>query len=364
MLAFLVTHNVASFKATIWHLLTHTAGWEGDFFLDTGHERNALSRFVEEMGTIQQLVPFGSFWSYNNAGFNLLGHILEVVTDSPFQIALKELVFEPLGLESCHFEAREVITKRFAVGHMEEGNKPIVAEPWELPFASHPAGGIMCHVIDLLHYAAFHLGDGTSRSGEKVLETKSMIEMKKPQVAIWGDAENMGLSWFLNKLTDVRMIYHWGSTNGQVSSLILIPERNFALAAMTNGQHGALVIGMVIKDILNKLLSITIPEITPLENSDLDRSEVVGTYSRPFSELKIELREGKLVGILTYKGGFPTKETPPRPSPPPMPMAFCERDRFYVTQGLMKDQKIYVFRDDTGNIKLLRFGSRILGKMD
>jgi hypothetical protein len=183
--------------------------------------------------------------------------------------------------------------------------------------------------------------------------------MKKPQVSIWRNEEIMGLSWFLNNINGVRQIYHWGSTNGQVSSLILVPEFNFALATMTNGQHGAFVIRMVIRAILKAVLSIDVPEPVPMEPSDVDLNEVVGFYSRPFTDLKIELREGNLEGTLTYKGGFPTKETPPRPSPPPMPLAPCEPDRFFVTQGILKDQKIDVFRDDSGDIKWIRFGSRI-----
>jgi CubicO group peptidase (beta-lactamase class C family) len=116
---FKVTDDVATSKASIWHLLTHTAGWEGDFFIDTGSGIDALSRFAAEMASLKQLVPFGSTWSYNNAGFNLLGRIIEVVANLRFQDAMKTLVFEPLGLTNCFFEARDVITNRFAVGHME-----------------------------------------------------------------------------------------------------------------------------------------------------------------------------------------------------------------------------------------------------
>ena len=68
---------------TVLQLLNHTAGWEGDFFEDTGDGDDALARYVERMANLQQVTPPGSIVSYNNAALSLAGRVIEKVTGCP-----------------------------------------------------------------------------------------------------------------------------------------------------------------------------------------------------------------------------------------------------------------------------------------
>ena len=85
-------------RLTMRHLLTHTGGWDGDFFPDTGAGDDALARYVKLMADLPQRTPLGTILSYNNAGFSVAGRVIEVVTGKTFEAALNELVLEPLGL--------------------------------------------------------------------------------------------------------------------------------------------------------------------------------------------------------------------------------------------------------------------------
>jgi len=64
-------------EVTVLHLLNHTAGWQGDFFADTGQGDDALARFVERMSELEQEAPLGSAMSYNNASLSLAGRVIE-----------------------------------------------------------------------------------------------------------------------------------------------------------------------------------------------------------------------------------------------------------------------------------------------
>ncbi|MBN1316212.1 MAG: beta-lactamase family protein, partial [Anaerolineales bacterium] len=114
---FRVVDNDASERATIRHLLTHTAGWFGDFFHDTGPGDDALKRYAADMARLEQLAPVGTLWSYNNAGYYLAGYIIELVTDKKYEDALRELVLDPLGLAHCFFDPGKMMTYPVAVGH-------------------------------------------------------------------------------------------------------------------------------------------------------------------------------------------------------------------------------------------------------
>ena len=89
--------------------------------------------------------------SYNNTGWSLLGRVLEVVADKPYERIIQEEIFEPLGLTNSFFFPEDCLTHSVSVGH-GDGK---VKEGWLLPRCSFPAGAICCSVLDLLQYGRY-----------------------------------------------------------------------------------------------------------------------------------------------------------------------------------------------------------------
>ena len=284
--------------------------------------------------------------------------IIEVVTGKSYQAALKELVLDPLGLESSYFESGDVMTHRFVVGHniTEEGGK--VARPWPLPRSAHPVGGITCDVRDLLRYARFHLGDGRVNDETRLLSSESMELMQSPQVTIWRD-ESVGIAWMIKEIDGVRTLSHGGGTLGQISLLMLVPERDFAMAILTNADRGGLVTQEMSRWALKHYLELEMPEPKPIESSGEELASYTGHYSQPYRDIELGMLAGKLVGQLITKGSFPTKDSPPPPVPPPMSLALCEKDRLLVLDGPTKGFRCEAIRKPDGSIGWLRFGGRI-----
>lgn len=360
--AFRVADAEASEQVTVRHLLTHMGGWEGDHFVDTGAGDDALPNYVASMADLEQLAPLNTHWSYNNAGFSVAGAIIEKVTGKSYQAALREFVLDPLGLQQALLDPGDVITHRFAVGHSGEGPRIEIARPWPLPRAIYPAGGLSCGVRDLLAYARFHM-DAQQPDAAPGLSRESLEQMQTPQVAVWGN-EAWGITWSVNQVEGVRMVSHGGGTNGQISLLLLIPERRFAVAVLTNAGNGGRVTTAVSRAAIKEYLGITIGDPQPIEVPEEQLRAVPGRYSRPFLELEIGLLAGRLVAQAVYRGGFPTKETPPPPPPPPASLAFCEEDRLLVMDGPLKDSKADIVRRSDGSIGWIRTGGRLLVRRD
>jgi hypothetical protein len=59
------------------------------------------------------------------------------------------------------------------------------------------------------------------------------------------------------------------------------------------------------------------------------------------------------------KDGFPKPDSPPRPAPPPASVVFHAEDDFYVTDGVLKNNRGDFLRGDDGRIAWVRFGRRI-----
>ena len=352
---FKVADETVSAQATIRHLLTHMGGWTGDFFHDTGPGGDALQKYVTEMADLKQLTPMGTAWSYNNSGFYLAGYVIERVTGKSYEAALKELVLEPLGMQHSFFDPGDVITHRFAVGHNVGPEGTVVARPWPLPRAAWSAGGITCHVHDLLRYGNFHMGDGTTKHGTQVLKVESLLLMQTTQATVWKN-ETWGLSWALRDIDGTRLVSHGGGTVGQISQLMLIPEHKFVLAVFTNANQGGFITQEVVRWALEEYLGVKMPKPEPIEASEEELAAFVGAYSRPMMDIELGMLGGRLIAQMTYKAGFPSKDSPVPPPPPPMTLAMCEKDRLIVLDGPMKDGTVEAIRRPDGSIGWLRAG--------
>jgi CubicO group peptidase (beta-lactamase class C family) len=346
---FKVGDETTSSQATIRHLLIHTGGWVGDFFRDTGPGADALPEYVAAMADLEQLAPLGTVWSYNNSGFYLAGYVIERVTGQSYEAALHDLVLEPLGLKSTFLNPADVMVHRFAAGHNIGETGAQVAQPWSLPRAAWPAGGITCTMHDLLRYAGFHMGDGTLEDGTQLLRPESLSQMQTPQAT--------------DKVDATRLVGHGGGTTGQVSLLTLVPEHKFAVAIFTNANSGGFVTGDVTKWALKGYLGLEKPDPKPIQASEEELGAFVGRYERPMVDLELGLLCGRLVGQMVYKQGFPSQDSPPPPPPPPATLALCETDRLIVLDGMMKDGTVDVIRKGDGSIGWLRAGGRILKRL-
>jgi len=368
---FRVADPETSAQVKVWHLLTHVAGWVGDLFEDTGSDADALRKYVGLMAGLEQLAPLGQVFSYNNASFGLAGYLLERVTGKSYENAVGALVFEPLGLERCFLEAGDVISHRFAVGHRVEEGQAHVLRPWPLPRYARSMGGIVTDVHQLLRYAQFQMGDGTVAGGEdepvRVVQAETLAQMHTPKVTIWGEKQQMGLSWFITDVgvTDAagtRQLSHGGGTLGQISLFAFYPEHQMALAVLTNANEGGAIAEGVRKWVLEHYVGLVEPKPEPIEASEGELAGYVGFYSRPMADVELGLLNGRLVAQMAYKQGFPTQDMPPPPPPPPSALALCEKDRLLVLTGPGKDGLIDVIRKPDGSIGWLRMG-RLYRKM-
>jgi CubicO group peptidase (beta-lactamase class C family) len=350
----------ASARATVQDTLTHMGGWEGDFFADPSSGDDALQRQVEGMATLEQTGQPGEMWGYNNAGFYAAGRVIEVITGQPFEKALKALVLDPLVLETAYLFPADVMTRRFVVGHA--GAKPRVIGPWPVPRAANAAGGITTNVATMLKYAAFHMGDGTSATGERVLSAATLQRMRTAAAPKAGSDLSMGLTWHLGKSGDFEFAEHGGGTNGQISHLRLVPSRRFALAIVTNSGGGGSLNAAVLRAVMDTYFGVpnVLPERIPLAGADL--AEFAGLYRRQFADVVITA-DGDALKFET-KPKMPGLDGRVPPAGPPQRLGFYAKDRLLRLDGPGKGQPAGEFvRGADGKVAWLRM-SRTLRRVN
>ncbi len=350
----------ATANATLRHCLTHTGGWEGDYFDDFGRGEDALSKMVFKMRELPQHTPLGKLWSYNNTGFYLAGRVIEVVTGKTFEAAMQELVFDPLGLKNSFFFAEDVISRRFVVGHQTgEDGKPHVARPWALARTAHAAGGIVCSIPDLFRYARFHIGDGMTEDGTRLLTRASLDAMQTP-LHPSTDPQWVGLGWYLRDIGTTRVFGHGGGTKGQVTQLLIAPAQHMALAILTNSESGDTLINPVLKSILHEYLNVAQATPEHVEMSAAQLEPYAARYEASEDTATLVQRNGELVLQVTYKGGFPTPTTPPPPvQPPPVHVTFYGEDKIVALEEPFQDAHGQFLRGADGEIEWLRLFGRV-----
>ena len=360
---FKVRDEGASRDATIWHLLTHLGGWEGQV---SGPDRGTatLENFVATtLPDLMQIAPPGKAWSYNNAGFSIAGRVIETVTGTSVNRAMRDLVFQPLGLDHAGTTAGDFIVNRFAAGHTTRDGKTTLNRPFT-PSSSVTTGGVGLCITDLLAYARFHLGDGTAVNGERILRRESLEQMRTPQSAKQGTDDHIGLAWHIRQIGPVRTYGHGGTLGGHVLLLEIVPERNFAIAILTNASPGWRLIQDVERAALQSYLGVTykpdqaiahrglvetLPFAQPLARQP-DPTPYVGTFRRPNNSYVVRADGGKLiVQDRPNSGGTPREH----------PIAFFGPDRAIVTGGPDRGQSIEFVRDDSGRVNWIRVVGRV-----
>jgi CubicO group peptidase (beta-lactamase class C family) len=358
---FRVRDEAVSREVTPWHLLTHLGGWEGQV---SGPDRGTatLENFVGTITDLMQIAPPGQAWSYNNAGFSIAGRVIEAVTGTSINRAIRDLVFQPLGLEHAGTTAGDFIVQRFAAGHSTRDGKSILQRPFS-PSASVTAGGVGLCMTDLLAYARFHMGDGTNAAGERVLSRASLEQMRTPQARKQSTDDEIGLSWHIRRVGPVRTYGHGGTLGGHILLLEIVPERNFAIAILTNANTGWRLIQDVEREALTSYLGVsyaanqgiahrglveTIPAAEPLAQQP-DPAPYLGTYARPNTSYVVRTEGGRLiVQDRPNSGGTPRD----------YPVAFYGPDRVIVTEGADRGQSIEFVRDPGGRVMWIRFVGR------
>ena len=354
--AFRLRDAAAQERATVRHLVTHTGGWLGDCFADFGNGDDALERYVTAMAELEQITPLGEIWHYSNSSFALLGRLIEVATGKTYEEATRELLFLPLGMTRSCFSAGEAITHRVAIGHVIVDEKPTVARPWAFPRATTPVGGVVSTANDLMRYARFHLGDGTTPDGARLLSRESLELMRTPLADADLDRK-VGVSWFIRSVGGVRLQYHGGVAIGQQGVLMLAPDRGEAVTVQTNSARGGLLHQDVTTWWLRQRLAINVPEPVYIELERTRYSEYADRYRAELSDAELELADTGLVYRTFSHNKLNVQPKPP--DPPPSRVAFTSDARFTLLDGPLKDTRGEFLRGPDGKVRYLRVGGRV-----
>ncbi|NLS10465.1 beta-lactamase family protein [Nesterenkonia sp. MY13] len=227
---------------SVWNLLTHTSGIDGDIFTDTGRGADAIERFVQRMRSVESLFRPSKGWSYCNSGFILAGRIIEVFDQRSWTESVRARITEPLGLGTFYTLPEEVLVNRYQVGHVRSPGQSAWS-PVPIPDMQRgrgPAGVIVSNADDLLTFGEAFLRGGDTGGGENLLPPQTISEMLAPAWSLAPApasvaAPHWGLGWMLNTWDGHKTAGHGGTKLGNKAWFEILPEDGLAMVVFCNG---------------------------------------------------------------------------------------------------------------------------------
>ncbi len=147
-------------QVTIRHLLNHTSGLGDIFTEEFFNSSKSLYRKSQDFFPlfVDQPLQFepGEGQSYSNAGFMVLGAIIEKVSGEPYDEYVLHHIFEPSGMASSGFFSRDDPVANVATGYTLTGegedNIQRRSNVFILPIKGNSAGSAQSTVGDLLRF--------------------------------------------------------------------------------------------------------------------------------------------------------------------------------------------------------------------
>ncbi|MEV4351784.1 serine hydrolase domain-containing protein [Actinoplanes sp. NPDC049596] len=261
-----------SATVTVRHLLTHTGGFDGDLFEDTGRGDDALGRYLEHLkSNARQIAPPGALYSYCNSGFSTLGALVAKLRSQTWEAVVRERIVEPLGMRHVALFAEEAVLFRVAAGHF----KGKLTSQWQLPRSIGPAGAMPCVAPrELVRFGQMLIEEGTA--------------MTTPQITLPGVAEQgarqRGLGLVLFDWDGTAAFGHNGDTMGQGTLWRVVPEHELVIAIGVNGSPYTGFFDEMLERIVREVIGVTVPaRPTPTGPKQRGPERFAGRYHYPLA---------------------------------------------------------------------------------
>ncbi|HZZ34453.1 MAG TPA: serine hydrolase domain-containing protein [Caulobacteraceae bacterium] len=215
-----------------------------------------LMDFMEKLSKVPLRYQPGERWMYS-LSTDVCGALVEKISGKPFDVYLKETIFEPLGMKDTAFHVADDKVGRFAANYRREPDKsltllddPETSEYRQVPTFPSGGGGLTGTTEDYLRFCEM-LRRGGEFEGARILgpRTIAMMHMNHlkggadlTQMAIGGFSEtaNEGVGFglgFASTLSEVSTgnlgagDYYWG---GAASTIFFVdPKEDMTMVFMT-----------------------------------------------------------------------------------------------------------------------------------
>ncbi|MFD9625518.1 serine hydrolase domain-containing protein [Peribacillus muralis] len=229
---------------TIHHLLTHTAGipdyfdeevmddfeelWQKNPMYHIKRLKDFLPMFQDE----EMMFEPGERFHYNNAGYILLGLIVEELTELEFSEYIEKNIFLPCNMEASGYFSMDKLPKNTALGYIDEENGIWRTNVYSLPIKGGADGGAYITTMDM-----FRFWDGLFSN--RLLNQEYTNLLLEAHIATDEEGEYYGYGIWISKKNDEIFKYHlMGYDPGVSFNSAVYPANRIKTVITSNVSNG------------------------------------------------------------------------------------------------------------------------------
>jgi CubicO group peptidase (beta-lactamase class C family) len=219
-------------KPTVWQLMDHTSGLDGDPNGELADNprtlRAPLAEAVKFYGKGPLRFEPGTRWSYSNMGIATLGRIVEVASGQDYVSFITERILKPLGMKDTFFFAPADKKNRIALvykhvdGKMVRSGSEVLAGDPALyrTGAKYPAPefGLYSTIGDLFRFYQMLLNygtlDGKRYLSRQTVETMTRVFTPDVRPSGWMGGTGYGLTFEIVNQAEGTLLLHSPGTFG------------------------------------------------------------------------------------------------------------------------------------------------------
>ena len=213
----------------------------------------------QKLGSIEITKNYGKY-EYANANYNLLGKIIESVSNESYSDYVTKNIFEPLEMNHTSATLEGSNKNGLFKGYQNYFGFPISVKPnypTENSWIQVPAGFISSSASDMGKYLQMYLNNGLNIISEDSIH--QMFYDNIPQDDI--DRDYYGMGWVYTKYYSKPILTHSGLVENYTSKMFIIPESNIGVVVLVN-MNDYLVTNNLLEDIVKPLLGEEKPEVS------------------------------------------------------------------------------------------------------
>lgn len=218
-------------QITVEDLLNHRSGLAVTALEYSSDPAAAPAETVARLADEELAADPGTTTMYSNAGYTVLARLVEHTSGVGFGEYLEQRVFAPLGMDaSTATELCDAPSPGLARGF--SGLGPFLVAVPELPQGCAGNGGVVSTAGDMASWLRFQVGDGTSPSGERLLDADTFRAFHD----VPADAAEYGYGWHRTTTQDETgpLIGHGGTLATFASGIELSPVTGTGAVVLSN----------------------------------------------------------------------------------------------------------------------------------
>ena len=229
----------AEARATIGDLLSHRLGLYRNAY-DNKLEEGQDTRFLRQtLAQLNLICPPGTCWSYQNVAYDGSSEIVERVTGKPYGEAVREKLFDPIGMTSASVTRDGLVSARSWARPHNAGRKPL--EVLDTYYRVPAAGGVNSNIKDMALWMVAQMGQMPDVLSPQLLQTIHAPLVKTPGerrrlrkfLERLGQAD-YGYGWRSYDYAGHRIVGHRGGVSGYRSLILFDPALKSGVVAMWN----------------------------------------------------------------------------------------------------------------------------------